>query len=664
MPYGGGGSGAMQRGQDEGRSGLGDGERFRTLADAVPAFVWFATPDGRVHFLNSRWYEYTGQTPEEALPDGWAGVLHPDDAQTTAKAWAEARARGVSYEIELRYRRHDGVYRWYMSRAEPLRDAEGRIVEWFGASTDIHDRKTAEAELQRLNEELRTDQRAALTRAAEADALYRAYFENAGDSLFVVRVTEDGDFIAEQTNPAHQKSTGLTNIAGRRLVELLAPETAGKVLARYREVVASGQPLTWREDYLIDGRTVFWDTTIVPIRGEDGRISRIFGSGRDVTAIVMAEEALKQSQKMQALGQLAGGIAHDFNNLLAAVVGSLDLLQRRTLMDERSTRFLEAARAAADRGAKLTSQLLAFARTQRLELKPVELNGLVEKAKDLLVRSLGPDVRLTLDLAEEPVAICTDPTQLELAVMNLVLNARDAIASGGEIRVSTRTLTITDDPSLPPGEYAELAVADDGAGMTPEVAARALEPFFTTKGVGRGTGLGLSQVYGLARQAGGLVRIETMPGQGTTVRVLAPRLDDEPMASSLQDAAGDEAATVALKVLVVDDDPDVRRFMVDALSSLGHDVLEAGDGAQALRRLSEGPDLAVIDFAMPGMNGAALAQAIRERRPALPIVFVSGYADSAALDAFDDCAVLRKPFRVDELGRVVVAAAMQADAPD
>lgn len=622
-------------------------QHFRALADTIPSFVWFASPDGKLHFLNRRWYEYTGQSPEEALPFGWANTLHPADFDRTQRTWKESLERGEMYEIELRYRRHDGSYRWYLARAEPLRDDSGEITEWFGVSTDIHDRKTAETELRLLNHQLSTS-------IGEADALYHAYFHHTGDSLFVIRVDPGGDFRVEQTNAAHKRSTGLVDVEGKRLTDLLPPETAAKVSAKYREAVARKEPVAWRDEFIIGERTVYWDTLVAPVLDDRGEVVRLFGSGRDVTAQVVAEESLKQSQKMQALGQLAGGIAHDFNNLLAAVVGSLDLLDRRAELDERSRRFLEAARSAADRGARLTAQLLAFSRSQRLELKDVEVRALLERARDLLIHTLGPQVTLRLELSGQEMLVRSDPTQLELAVLNLSINARDAMPDGGELTVSCAARTTSGDPALPAGEYVEIAVTDTGEGMAPDVAERAFEPFYTTKAVSKGTGLGLSQVYGLVRQAGGAVRLETAPDRGTTVRLLLPRLSNTAPEDGSSKPLNRLASARSAKVLVVDDDADVRRFLVDALLTLGHQVDEAASGEEGLERVRNRPDLIVVDFAMPGMNGADFVAAVRKQLPRARAIVVSGHADSALLERAN-VQVLRKPFRVDELDEAISA---------
>jgi len=283
---------------------------------------------------------------------------------------------------------------------------------------------------------------------------------------------------------------------------------------------------------------------------------------------------------------------------------------------------------------------------------------LVQGMRDLLARTLGPMVRLTFALDGDG-AVLSDLTQLEIAVLNLAINARDAMPEGGDLTIATAVRRTRGDAELAAGEYVDLSVADTGSGMPAEVAARAFDPFFTTKGVGKGTGLGLSQVYGMARQAGGTVRIESRPGAGTTVRICLPRTAAPARAGAEPEPSAAMAVESAATILVVDDDPDIRRMLAASLDALGYRVLEAEDGPSGLAALDGGaPDLVVVDFAMPGMNGAEVAKAVRERRPELPIVFASGYADTAAIEAVagKDAAVLRKPFRIDQLQAVLAEA--------
>ncbi|ACG77450.1 sensor histidine kinase [Phenylobacterium zucineum HLK1] len=381
-----------------------------------------------------------------------------------------------------------------------------------------------------------------------------------------------------------------------------------------------------------------------------------------------AEEALRQSQKMEALGQLTGGIAHDFNNLLQVVQGAFELISRRADDPAKVKAYAAHGLHATERGASLAKQLLAFSRAQKLELKPFVVADLIRDMRQLLVRTLGPNVTLDFRFDDDKIAVVSDRTQLELAVLNLAINARDAMPDGGTLTIVTRPRPIpAGHPTLPPDTYLELCVSDTGKGMPAEVAERAFDPFFTTKGVGKGTGLGLSQVYGVARQAGGEAVIQTAPGEGTTVSLLLRRSDAAP--AERPEAARAEAGHAAppnARVMVVDDDDEVRRLVCDSLDLLGYEVEAAGDGPTALAELDRvQPDLLLLDFAMPGMNGAEVATAARARRGGLPIVFASGYAETDAVRQAvgRGAVILRKPFEIDDLARVVREALSQAPRP-
>jgi CheY-like chemotaxis protein len=335
-----------------------------------------------------------------------------------------------------------------------------------------------------------------------------------------------------------------------------------------------------------------------------------------------------------------------------ALRGNLAMIQRKPQDPERVRRWAEHVLQAAERGAKLTAQLLAFSRAQKIELKPAAVSRLVAGMEDMLRRSLGPMVRVLVEFAPDDLGALADPTQLEMAVLNLAINARDAMPSGGDLTIATTMRKITRDPELPPGDYVEIRVSDTGTGMPPDVAARAFEPFFTTKDVGKGTGLGLSQVYGMVRRAGGTARIENRHPQGTSVTLLLrstalPAAEAEN--SGAQEAPGPRRRRT---VLVVDDDVDVRRVMVDWLEMLGCTVLIAEDGFAYLSTLhEEKPDLLLLDYAMPGITGAELAQVVRGRWPGLPIVFASGYSNTDVIEAAmgPGAMVLRKPFQLAEL---------------
>ena len=375
-----------------------------------------------------------------------------------------------------------------------------------------------------------------------------------------------------------------------------------------------------------------------------------------------AEEALRQAQKMEAVGQLTGGIAHDFNNLLTPVIGGLEIISR-SLEDPRLKRVAAAGLDSARRGAKLTSQLLAFSRIQRIRMAPVSVNRVIDNMRLMLRHTIGSAIMIRTELDPRADRALCDENQLENAILNLALNARDAILGGeqggGTLTIATGLVSESEGADVAPGDYVCISVADTGLGMAPDVLARATEPFFSTKPLGKGTGLGLAQVYGIARQSGGTLRINSQEGVGTVVRLLLPRAEAGEAETELKraDAAAPEVAKAA-HIFVVDDDVDVREFLADVLVSLGHRVETLAGGEAALAALANGPpDLMLVDFAMPGMNGAELAAAARKRHPALPIVFVTGFAETDQLEGAlgPGAPVLRKPFGMDELAAIVAA---------
>ncbi|HEY4403468.1 MAG TPA: response regulator [Xanthobacteraceae bacterium] len=367
------------------------------------------------------------------------------------------------------------------------------------------------------------------------------------------------------------------------------------------------------------------------------------------------EATLRQMQRLEAVGQLTSGVAHDFNNLLTVVLGNIGFLEKGLESNAKAVQRLSFMRNAAERGAKLTSQLLAFSRRQRLEPKPINLNMAVQSMRDLLESTMGGSVQIETVLRQDLWAALVDPTQIELVVLNLAINARDAMQVGGRLTVETSNVTLgpAHRPEEPPeGDYVMISVGDTGSGMPPDVVAKCFEPFFTTKDIGKGSGLGLSQVLGFAQQSGGGVRIDTRLGQGTTVKVYLPRATAQYRAQPV-----DEPATPptplngACGILLVDDDPGVREITASMLQEMGHAVVEAGSGGHALDLLDQNPDieLVLIDFAMPGMNGAELARLMRAKRPDLPMIFLTGYADTTALGDTDEDHIIRKPFRDSDL---------------
>jgi signal transduction histidine kinase/ActR/RegA family two-component response regulator len=400
-------------------------------------------------------------------------------------------------------------------------------------------------------------------------------------------------------------------------------------------------------------------------RGVAERTAELAATNRQLLAQIeereRVEATLRQMQRLEAVGQLTSGVAHDFNNLLTVISGNIGLLEHALEgpgFDPQLLQRLGFMKDAAKRGAKLTAQLLAFSRRQRLEAKAVDLNGIVAGMRDLLQSSMGGSVQLSMKLQPGLWPALVDPTQIELVILNLAINARDASPVGGDLIVETANVAVREPAARPeepcPGDYVMVAVTDHGSGMTNEVLARAFEPFFTTKEVGKGSGLGLAQVYGFAKQSGGGVRIDTRLGEGTSIKVYLPRA-----AGAAEHAEDASPATVheehgpgRQRILLVDDDTDVREVTAAILAARGYEVIEAGSGGSALDVLDrEGGkvDLMLMDYAMPGMNGSEVAREAQAKRPALPVLFITGYADFAAFKEVGEERIVSKPFREEDL---------------
>jgi PAS domain S-box-containing protein len=469
-------------------------------------------------------------------------------------------------------------------------------------------------------------------------------------------------------NPAIAAYFGVPQEAalGRPLVEVAPSLEDTPFAAAMRQALlgsecsVAGEPYELRET----GRAGFYDASHAPLRDGDGNIIGAIAFVREVTERHGMEDRLRQSQKMEAVGQLTGGIAHDFNNLLTVIIGNLDLLARRVAgRDGELDRLAEAALRGANRAATLTQRLLAFSRRQPLEPKVVEPNRLITGMSDLLQRTLGETIAVETVLAAGLWRTLVDPNQLENALLNLVINARDAMPGGGKLTIETGNALldaahVAGEEHVQPGEYVVIAVGDNGTGMPPEVIEKAFEPFFTTKGVGAGSGLGLSMVYGFVKQSNGHVKIDSAPGRGTTVKLYLPRYrahDAELGAERIPNGPRMPAPTRAHhRVLLVEDEDEVRAFAAAAMRELGYDVLEARDGGEALALLDRGEavDLLLADVGLPGMSGRRVAEEAQRRRPGLKVLYTTGYARDAivhdgVLDA--DVQVLAKPFDSETL---------------
>jgi PAS domain S-box-containing protein len=624
--------------------------RFRRIANQAPALMWVTRLDRSRDFVNDAYVEFTGVTREVARTLDWRTRIHPDDHDRIVAESIAGEATLETFALEGRYRRADGEYRWLRSVSSPRFGPDGEHVGFIGVATDITLAKEAEIELRRLVDE-RTRE------LTESEAQFRAVFEAALEVLVLLK--PDGTIIAVNHRQESWRHPRPDEAIGKKLWEAPTLQAYPQHIELVKGAIkraAKGETFTAQVAMERPGApTAYLDVAIQPVRGHDGKIIYLLHEARDITELKAAQEQLRQSQKMEALGQLTGGIAHDFNNLLTVVVGGLDLVAKK-LEDPKLKRYATNALSAAERGARLTGQLLAFSRVQKLEVRPVEVGPLIQNMRPLLRNVLGPGITKQFDLDEESLPIMADPTQLEVAVLNLAINARDAMPEGGVLKFATRKLYVEGDPELDDADYVELTISDTGSGMEEEVASRAFEPFFTTKEIGKGTGLGLSMVYGMARQSGGTVRLESAPGEGTAVKLYfkAAELPSEAQSGGRLDETVSRRARSA-SILVIDDDPDVRAFIAEALADDGYTVRHCADGKEGLKAYAkERPDLVVIDFVMPAMSGSDVARRLLEQEPEQKILFVSGYSETEAIRKIaPDLPLLAKPFRSDVLCKAV-----------
>ncbi len=507
----------------------------------------------------------------------------------------------------------------------------------------------------------------ALAAAREEAARYRQAFQAAAVDLVLIGVEPDGNFRYEDMNRTHGENTGLTpeGFIGRSPEDVFAPDMAAMVRGLYARVIETGQPLEYELPARFPAGERIRHSSMVPLRDASGRVARILLTSVDLTEMRRTEAQLRQAQKMDSMGQLTGGIAHDFNNMLTAVIGNLELAQSR-IAEPSVRRRVEIAMRAAQRGGELTRQLLAFARRQRLVPQPIDVNAVLRGLGELLQRTLGGVIEVQSRLAAGLWPAFADATQVEHAVLNLALNARDAMPEGGRLLVETANVAVTagEVAELAAGDYVRITVADTGTGMAPDVLERAMEPFFTTKAPGKGTGLGLAQVYGLVRQLGGGVRLHSVPGEGTTAELFLPRAGEIATAALAGAPVATPAAAGGRNVLLVDDEPDVREIAADLLSDAGYQVRAAAGAAEALALLATAPaDVLVLDLAMPGISGAELARQVRALHPGLPVLFLTGHADRLP-DA--SVPVLRKPYSraalLEAVARAIASGSAAADA--
>ncbi len=782
-------------------------DRYRALIELSPQFVFMASPDGAITFVNQYAQDFTGHSLDQLQGSGWVECIRPGDRERISSRWRKAIQDASEYKIEIPFRYNDGTCRWLDTRSVPVRGESGQVLYWIGIAIDITDRKYAEAELEKSAQEAREAQRLARVGSwfwdpvtdvtTGSDELYRIYGLDPAGGPFPDFAAQRGVLYPvadwERINAAvqHAVATGegyvmdvrayrgaspiwvttrcevvrghdgritalrgtVQDISERKTAEAairdgeerlrlatevaevgfwdvdpindvliwpprvkamfgISPEVPVSMADFYaglhpedRETTSSAYAAAAdparRALYDVEYRTVGKQDGVIRwvaakgrgVFDECGRCIRVLGTAIDITARKMAEEELRalnehleqrvaeeidvrqqaqarlvQAQRMEALGQLAGGIAHDFNNVLQAVTGGLSLIERRPDAADRVRHLARMASDAAERGKAITGRLLAFARRGELRAAPVEPRVLLEGLQEILGSTLGPMITVGTEIAPDAPPLLADKPQLETVLINLAVNARDAMPAGGELILSARAvaagITESRQDGLAPGQYVRLDVTDTGIGMDAGTLARACEPFFTTKPTGQGTGLGLAMARGFAEQSCGSFAIRSVPGQGTTVSLWFPQaITGAPETRDTDDERRQRRVPQRVRTLVVDDDPLVRAVLVEQVRSLGHEVTEASDGLAALSMLDSGlhPDLLVTDFAMPGMNGLMLIDEARRRVPDVPAVLLTGFADAGFLREIERAqdertSLLRKPISEEALAACTAAA--------
>jgi len=628
----------------------GEDMRFRLLVDAVVDYaIYMIDPDGIITSWNTGAKRFKGYEEAEILGQHFSRFYTEEDRRAGLPqraldtALREGRFEGEGWRV-----RKDGTRFWSNVVIDPIRDSSGKLLGYAKITRDLTDSKMAEETLKQSEQQFR---------------------------LLVQSVTDYAIYMLAPDGCVSNWNAGAQRIKGYLPEEVIGQHFSMFYTPEDREAREPQRTLDiavregrfenkgWR--LRKDGTRFLAHVVVDPIWGETGTLLGFAKITRDITETAQAQqtlektrEALFQAQKMQAIGQLSGGIAHDFNNLLTVILGNLEIVRKRVGDEPRLARLLDNATQGALRGVSLTQRMLAFARRQELKAEPVEVPVLVEGIMGLLRSSLGPSVKIETHFLPEPEPVMADVNQLELAILNLATNARDAMPNGGHLTLRTRLEVVFEQPqtSLAPGRYVCLSISDTGEGMDDTTLASAMDPFFTTKGVGKGTGLGLSMVHGFIEQMGGRFLLKSEKGQGTTAELWLP-VAQTGVVTEATDIEPPAPEVPRLNVLVVDDDNLVLTSTCLLLEDLGHRVSVADSGAQALHLIESEQhfDLVITDMAMPQMNGAQLAQAIRILMPTLPIVLATGFAER--IDGFAaGLPRLSKPFNQNNLVDIIAAA--------
>jgi nitrogen fixation negative regulator NifL len=616
--------------------------RLAQVVEKTPNMVIITDPEGNIEYINPAFAEMSGYRPDEAIGAN-PRILRSEQTprQRFFELWQTIK-RGKVWRGELCNRHKNGALYWNFVSISPLFNEQGDISHFISVQVDITERKRTEMALR------------------ESEARLSAIANAIPDLLFVL--DEDGRYIEVLTSQSDLLNRHAKILKGKLLTEAHGPEKAAFLLAIIRKALLTRQIQVAEYELQVLSGQRWFESRTAPIDLPSTHKPAVIVVARDITARKLAEERLRQSQKLEAIGHLTGGVAHDFNNLLAIILGNLELMDE--LLSDRPDLqdLVRRAFGAAQRGALLTQRLLAFSRQQPLQARATDINQLVSRMIDILRRTLGETIQLQAVLANDLWSVFVDPGQLENALLNLCLNARDAMPRGGRLKINAANYEleslpdrVTNAEEMQPGQYVMLAVNDSGMGMTPEVVEHAFEPFFTTKEVGKGSGLGLSMVYGFVKQSGGHVAIDSKAGQGATIRMYLPRSHLEALPTIDTRSPKPLPPGQAETILVVEDDATVRQLTVSMIHSLGYQTLEAGTAEVALEKLAAHRQVSLLftDVVLPGgMNGFDLAALVQQRYPHLKVLFTSGYAEHGLFDSGDlreQVELLAKPYRRADL---------------
>ena len=636
-------------------------ERFRLIADSAPVPIWVTKLDRTRSFANRAYVDFVGLPYDEAIAFDWRKVLHPDDLPHVLQQSVQGEASLKPFVLEARYKDAHGEWRWLRSESQPRWDPTGKHIGFIGVAHDVTVAKQAEIELRRLNETLeeRIAERTAELESNEArlrailgtSNQYQGLVNLKGELLYANKTALDG-IKASSADVIGKPFWDTPWFSG-------TPGMSATVRGAF-DTVLKGEAVRMEMRLRLPVGERDFEFGMRPVLDRHGNITGAVPEAVDITERRRGEEALRQSQKMEAIGQLTGGVAHDFNNLLTIIRSATDFLRRRELPEERRRRYVDAISDTVERASKLTAQLLAFARRQPLKPQIFNVGAQVEGVAQLVRPLVGGRIEIVVEIDDADCFTVADIAQFETALINLAINARDAMDGEGCLTIAVRK--VAGIPGLRAqsargGDYVAISVADTGSGIAPENIDAIFEPFFTTKEVGKGTGLGLSQAFGFAKQSEGDIAVTSTQGKGATFTIYLPQAQS-PTADKEATALTSEAATTGrgYRVLVVEDNDDVGQFSTELLEDLGYVTRRVANANAALAILGENEfavDLVFSDVIMPGMNGVELAGIIRERYPGLPVVLTSGYSNVLAENAHRGFELIQKPYSVESLSRIL-----------